>query len=110
MVRTAVAGLLRLPERRLRVVAPDVGGGFGQKCVVAREEALVLVAARAVGRPVKWVEDRQENLTPASTATSSATTSAPRSTPTGACSPSTPTSSATSAPTPATRSPAGSSR
>ena len=63
IVRTAVAEILRLPERRLRVIAPDVGGGFGQKCVVAREEALTLIAARAVGRPVKWVEDRQENLT-----------------------------------------------
>ena len=63
VVRTAVAGVLKLPERRLRVIAPDVGGGFGQKCVVAREEALTLIAARAVGRPVKWIEDRQENLT-----------------------------------------------
>ena len=62
IVRTAVAGILGLPERRVRVVAPDVGGGFGQKCVVAREEALTLVAARAVGHPVKWTEDRQENL------------------------------------------------
>jgi aerobic carbon-monoxide dehydrogenase large subunit len=63
LVRTTVAGLLKLPERRLRVIAPDVGGGFGQKCVVAREEALTCVAARAVGKPVKWTEDRQENLT-----------------------------------------------
>jgi carbon-monoxide dehydrogenase large subunit len=63
IVRTAVAAILKLPERRLRVIAPDVGGGFGQKCVVAREEALTLIAARVVGRPVKWVEDRQENLT-----------------------------------------------
>ncbi len=62
IVRTAVAGLLGLHEHRLRVVAPDVGGGFGQKCVVAREEVLLCVAARTVGRPVKWVEDRQENL------------------------------------------------
>lgn len=62
IVRTAVAGILKLPERRLRVVAPDVGGGFGQKCVVAPEEALTIIAARAVGRPVKWIEDRQENL------------------------------------------------
>ena len=62
VVRTAVAGILKLPERRVRVIAPDVGGGFGQKCVVAREEALVLLAARAVGAPVKWTEDRQENL------------------------------------------------
>src|SRR6185437_13088960 len=62
LVRTTVAALLRIPEHRLRVVAPDVGGGFGQKCVVAREEALVCAAARRIGAPVKWVEDRQENL------------------------------------------------
>jgi aerobic carbon-monoxide dehydrogenase large subunit len=62
LVRTTVAALLRIPEHRLRVVAPDVGGGFGQKCVVAREEALTCVAARVAGGPVKWVEDRQENL------------------------------------------------
>jgi len=63
LVRTTVAGLLKIPEHRLRVVAPDVGGGFGQKCVVAREEALVCLAARHAGGPVKWVEDRQESLT-----------------------------------------------
>ena len=63
LVRTTVAALLRIPEGRLRVVAPDVGGGFGQKCVIAREEALTCVAARRAGAPVKWVEDRQENLT-----------------------------------------------
>ena len=62
LVRTTVAALLRMPEHRLRVVAPDIGGGFGQKCVVAREEALTCVAARIAGGPVKWVEDRQENL------------------------------------------------
>ena len=61
-VRTTVAEVLGLDEHRVRVVAPDVGGGFGQKCVVAREELLVCVAARAVGAPVKWVEDRVESL------------------------------------------------
>jgi carbon-monoxide dehydrogenase large subunit len=63
IVRTTVAGILKLPERRMRVIAPDVGGGFGQKCVVAREEALTCLAAQATGRAVKWTEDRQENLT-----------------------------------------------
>ena len=62
LVRTTVAGVLGLDEHRVRVVAPDVGGGFGQKCVVAREEVLVCVAARVVGAPVKWVEDRAESL------------------------------------------------
>jgi aerobic carbon-monoxide dehydrogenase large subunit len=47
------------------VVAPDVGGGFGLKCVVSREEALVAIAAQRLRHPVKWTEDRQENLTAA---------------------------------------------
>src|SRR5215210_4957686 len=63
IVRTALAEVLDLPQQRIRVVAPDVGGGFGQKCVVSREELLVSIAARRLGRPVKWIEDRQENLT-----------------------------------------------
>jgi aerobic carbon-monoxide dehydrogenase large subunit len=63
IVRTALADVLELPQQRIRVVAPDVGGGFGQKCVVSREELLVSIAARRLGGPVKWVEDRQENLT-----------------------------------------------
>ena len=62
LVRTTVAGVLGLDEHRVRVVAPDVGGGFGQKCVVAREEVLLCVAARAADAPVKWVEDRVESL------------------------------------------------
>lgn len=65
LVRSTVADLLGLPEHRVRVVAPDVGGGFGQKCVVAREEVLVAALARQLRRSVKWVEDRQENLTAA---------------------------------------------
>ncbi len=63
VVRTAVSDVLGIPQQRVRVVAPDVGGGFGQKCVVGREEVMVPIAAQKVGRPVKWVEDRQENLT-----------------------------------------------
>ncbi len=62
MVRTAVSDVLGLPQQRVRVVAPDVGGGFGQKCVVSREELLVSIAAIEHGRPVKWTEDRQENM------------------------------------------------
>ena len=62
-VRTAVAQALGLPERAVRVIAPDVGGGFGLKCVVGREEVVVAAAALRTRRPVKWVEDRQENLT-----------------------------------------------
>jgi aerobic carbon-monoxide dehydrogenase large subunit len=62
-VRSAVAQALRLPERAVRVIAPDVGGGFGLKCVVGREEVTVAAAALRLRRPVRWVEDRQENLT-----------------------------------------------
>jgi aerobic carbon-monoxide dehydrogenase large subunit len=62
-VRTAVARSLRLSERQVRVVVPDVGGGFGMKSVVGREEVAVAAAALRTGRPVVWLEDRQENLT-----------------------------------------------
>src|SRR5262249_5208167 len=61
-VRSAVAQALQLPERAVRVIAPDVGGGFGLKCVVGREEVSVAAAALRLRRPVRWVEDRQENL------------------------------------------------
>jgi carbon-monoxide dehydrogenase large subunit len=63
LVRSTVADVLGLPELRVRVIVPDVGGGFGQKCVVGREEVLVAAAAVRLRRPVKWVEDRVENLT-----------------------------------------------
>jgi carbon-monoxide dehydrogenase large subunit len=65
IVRNALADVLELPQQRIRVIAPDVGGGFGQKCVVSREELLVSIAAQRLRRPVKWAEDRQENLTAA---------------------------------------------
>jgi carbon-monoxide dehydrogenase large subunit len=65
IVRTAIADVLGLPQQRIRVIAPDVGGGFGLKCVVSREEALVCIAAQRLRHPVKWTEDRQENLTAA---------------------------------------------
>ncbi|HEY7361553.1 MAG TPA: molybdopterin cofactor-binding domain-containing protein, partial [Streptosporangiaceae bacterium] len=61
-VRSAVAQALQLPERAVRVIAPDVGGGFGLKCVVGREEVTVAAAALRLRRPVRWIEDRQENL------------------------------------------------
>jgi carbon-monoxide dehydrogenase large subunit len=62
-VRSAVAQALHLPESQVRVLAPDVGGGFGLKCVVGREEVAVAAAALRLLRPVRWLEDRQENLT-----------------------------------------------
>ena len=62
-VRSGIAQALELPERAIRVIAPDVGGGFGLKCVVGREEVAVAAAALRLRRPVRWSEDRQENLT-----------------------------------------------
>ncbi|MDA1074645.1 MAG: xanthine dehydrogenase family protein molybdopterin-binding subunit [Proteobacteria bacterium] len=50
------------PEHKLRVVAPDVGGGFGSKIFVYAEETAVIWAAAKVGRPVKWVADRSESF------------------------------------------------
>jgi carbon-monoxide dehydrogenase large subunit len=61
-VRTAVARCTGLSERQVRVVVPDVGGGFGLKCVVGREEIAVAAVAAVLRRPVRWIEDRQENL------------------------------------------------
>jgi carbon-monoxide dehydrogenase large subunit len=54
------AFVLGIPEHRLRVVAPDVGGGFGSKIYHYAEEAFVTFAAKAVGRPVKWTASRSE--------------------------------------------------
>jgi carbon-monoxide dehydrogenase large subunit len=52
--------VLKVPESRVRVVAPDIGGSFGMKSAVYNEVALVLLASRAIGRPVKWVSTRSE--------------------------------------------------
>jgi carbon-monoxide dehydrogenase large subunit len=62
MIRTVICDLLGMPESDLRVVAPDVGGGFGQKLPLAREDAVVVWLARRLGRAVVWIEDRSENL------------------------------------------------
>ena len=62
-VRSILAGaVFRIPENRLRVVSPDVGGGFGMKGDTYPEDALVLWASRRLGRPVKWVATRTESL------------------------------------------------
>ncbi|MEU8872308.1 xanthine dehydrogenase family protein molybdopterin-binding subunit [Streptomyces javensis] len=61
-VRTAASRCLRLDERAVRVIVPDMGGGFGLKCVVGREEIAAAAAALRLGRPVKWIEDRKDAL------------------------------------------------
>jgi len=61
-VRLFCSRLLGIAEHRIRVVARDTGGGFGQKILVQREEMCVMLAAPKVGAPLKWVEERRENL------------------------------------------------
>jgi carbon-monoxide dehydrogenase large subunit len=62
-VRTVIAqAVFRLPETKFRVIAQDVGGGFGMKADTYPEEALVLWASRRAGRPVKWISTRSEGL------------------------------------------------
>jgi carbon-monoxide dehydrogenase large subunit len=60
--RFLLSGILGIPEHRLRVIAPDVGGGFGSKIACYPDEALVAYAARELGRPVKWTEERREGF------------------------------------------------
>ena len=61
--RSILAGaVFRIPEKDLRVISPDVGGGFGMKGDTYPEDALVLWASRRLGRPVKWVATRTESL------------------------------------------------
>ena len=62
IVRDALEEMLEIPGNRLRVVAPDVGGGFGGKASLYPEEVLVCLLARRLGRPVKWLSDRLEDL------------------------------------------------
>ena len=61
ILRLLTAATLGIPETKLRVVAPDVGGGFGSKLDVYAEELLAVALARRLGTPVKWVEERSEN-------------------------------------------------
>ncbi len=63
IIRTGLAGCLGLPEARIRVVAPDVGGGFGYKGVLLAEEVCAAWLCRKLGHPVRWIEDRREQLT-----------------------------------------------
>jgi len=64
--RTQLARRLRLTESQVTVICPDIGGAFGQKIALYREELTVAALARQLGRPVRWREDRAENLMAAS--------------------------------------------
>jgi aerobic carbon-monoxide dehydrogenase large subunit len=61
ILRLMLATVTGIPEQKIRVIAPDVGGGFGSKLNVYSEEVLALAVARKLGRPVKWTESRSEN-------------------------------------------------
>jgi len=62
VLRTMLGLTLGLPEHKLRVIAPDVGGGFGGKLQLTPEEILTVLVARRLARPVKWTETRSESL------------------------------------------------
>jgi aerobic carbon-monoxide dehydrogenase large subunit len=61
-VRTGIAAVLGMAEEHVRVIAPEVGGGFGVKGHVYPEDILVPAVARRLGRPVKWIETRREHF------------------------------------------------
>jgi aerobic carbon-monoxide dehydrogenase large subunit len=63
IVRSGLAECLGLDEGRIRVISPDVGGGFGYKGVLLAEEVALAWATRRIGHPLRWIEDRRENLT-----------------------------------------------
>lgn len=63
VVRTGLAECLGLDQGRVRVVAPDVGGGFGYKGILLAEEVIASWLTRRLGRPMRWIEDRREQLT-----------------------------------------------
>jgi carbon-monoxide dehydrogenase large subunit len=62
MIRTAIAEHLGIGQGRVRVIAPDVGGGFGYKCVLQPEELCVAWLALKFKKPFRWIEDRREHL------------------------------------------------
>lgn len=67
LVRRALARYLGESEERVRIIAPDVGGGFGPKAGFYPEEIVIPLVARLMGRPVKWIEDRREHFTATTT-------------------------------------------
>jgi carbon-monoxide dehydrogenase large subunit len=62
LLKDHLTQMLKLPKQQLRVIAPEVGGAFGSKLNVYAEEALVAYLARELKRPVKWIEERRENI------------------------------------------------
>jgi aerobic carbon-monoxide dehydrogenase large subunit len=62
LLKTQLALQLSLPEHRVRVIAPEVGGAFGSKCSIWAEEALCAYVAMQLKKPIKWIETRRENL------------------------------------------------
>ncbi len=62
LLRTFLSGIIGLPEHHVRVVAPEVGGGFGMKLNVYTEEAIASLLSMQLGKPVKWIESRGENM------------------------------------------------
>jgi carbon-monoxide dehydrogenase large subunit len=61
-VRSLTSRITGVPEQQVRVTMRDVGGGFGQKAYLGREEQVVILASHHLGVPIKWIEDRRENL------------------------------------------------
>lgn len=62
LLKPNLAALIGLPENQVRVIAPEVGGGFGVKAEIYPEEILSILASKQLGQPVKWVETRSENF------------------------------------------------
>ena len=62
VLRTFLSQVLDFPENRIRVIAPNVGGGFGIKSSVFQDEVTVVILSMKLGRPIKWYEDRKEHL------------------------------------------------
>ena len=60
--RLALSRMLGIPERKVRVIAPDIGGGFGGKNRIMPEDVAIAALAMKVGHPVRWIEDRREHL------------------------------------------------
>jgi carbon-monoxide dehydrogenase large subunit len=62
LLRSVMAGIIGVPEGKMRVVAPEVGGGFGVKADLYADEALACFVSMKIGKPVKWIETRRENF------------------------------------------------